>query len=37
MDTFRLEKAEKLLRVNNNVKIVGPLFPTVTKQNEYKS
>jgi len=27
MDTFRLEKAAKLLRVNNKVKIVGALIP----------
>ena len=27
MDTFRLEKAAKQLRVNNNVNIVGALIP----------
>jgi len=27
MDTFRLEKAAKLLRVNDKVKIVGALIP----------
>ena len=27
MDTFRLEKAAKLLRVNHTVKIVGALIP----------
>ena len=31
MDTFRLEKTAKLLRVNNNIKIAGALIPNTDK------
>ena len=31
MDTFRLEKTAKLLRVNNNIKIAGALIPNNDK------